>query len=60
MEYITRVRIDEAKRLLKETDEKIYQIAAKVGFEDAYYFSKIFKNVAGVSPKEWRINELNN
>lgn len=55
VEYITNIRIGEAKRLLKKTDKKVYQIAETVGFEDAYYFSKIFKNVVGISPKEYRI-----
>lgn len=55
VEYITGVRIREAKKLLKNTDKKVYQIAETVGFEDAYYFSKTFKNVTGISPKEYRI-----
>lgn len=55
VEYITNLRIIEAKKLLENTDKKIYQIAETVGFEDAYYFSKNFKNVMGMSPKEYRI-----
>lgn len=55
VEYITNLRINEAKKLLENTDKKIYQIAEAVGFEDAYYFSKNFKKVMGMSPKEYRI-----
>lgn len=55
VEYLTNLRISEAKKLLENTDKKIYQIAEAVGFDDAYYFSKNFKNVIGMSPKEYRI-----
>lgn len=55
VEYLTNLRIGEAKKLLENTDKKIYQIAEAVGFDDAYYFSKNFKNVIGMSPKEYRI-----
>ena len=53
-EYLTRVRMEQAKRLLTETDARIYEIAAAVGYEDAFYFSRLFKRLTGVSPMDWR------
>lgn len=52
-ETITRVRMDEAKRLLSEGELKIYEIAESVGFSDARAFAKSFKKVVGCTPKEY-------
>ena len=49
-----RLKIDLAAQLLTTTDMKINQISFKVGFEDAYYFSRLFSRLKGVSPKHWR------
>ncbi len=54
LEYLTDLRIYEAKRLLAETNEKVYEVAAKSGYPDAVYFSKVFKKNTGVTPKEYR------
>lgn len=53
-EYVTGVRIEHAKQLLKQTNEKIYSIAVQTGFSDQYYFSRIFKRITGTTPGEWR------
>lgn len=53
-EYITYVRIQNAKQLLQKTDDKIYSVALATGFTDQYYFSRIFKRVTGVTPGDWR------
>lgn len=53
---IQRKRIDEAKRLLLQTDDSIAMIAAKVGIADYNYFSKLFKQDQGMSPREFRRN----
>lgn len=55
-DYITRVRIDRAKVLLKETETPISQIALEVGFPDQSYFTKIFKKVEKYTPKAFRGN----
>lgn len=52
-QYISNVRIEQAKRLLRETDLKIGEIAEKVGYGDVYYFSKKFKKSCGCSPKSY-------
>lgn len=54
VEYVTRIRLEEAKRLLDETDEKIYAIAERMGYVDAGYFSHVFKKKYGMSPIGYR------
>ena len=52
-EYITQKKISRAKVLLLEQDYKIYEVADRLGFESAFYFSKVFKKVEGVSPRDY-------
>lgn len=53
-EYLTRYRIELAKNLLAENpDMKIKEVAAQVGFNEAYYFSKTFKRETGMWPTEY-------
>lgn len=56
VEYLTKVRIEEAKKLLKTTSLSIVAIASEVGYEDASYFSKVFKKNMGISPNQFRKN----
>ncbi len=53
-DYLTRIRITEAKRLLMQSDMKIYEVSQRVGFSDVRYFSQIFLKAAGVLPKDYR------
>lgn len=52
--YLTDYRMDQASRLLIETNEKSYMIAQKVGYTDPNYFSYVFKRRFGVSPNRYR------
>lgn len=52
-EYINICKINESKRLLNEGKLKVYEVADMLGFESAFYFSKVFKKVEGVSPTEY-------
>lgn len=52
-EYISQAKISKAKTMLLEQDMKIYEVADQLGFESAFYFSKVFKKVAGLSPREF-------
>jgi YesN/AraC family two-component response regulator len=52
-DYITTQRIEKAKQLLLSGDVKIYEAAEALGFESAFYFSKVFKKKEGCSPKEF-------
>ncbi len=54
VEYLTRIRIEEAKRLLHHTKLSIQQIAAEVGYDDPSYFSKVFKKSVGQTPNQYR------
>ena len=57
VEYVTNKRMDQAKRLLRESDQSSAQIAAAVGYKDAHYFSFVFKKTVGVSPRDWRAKQ---
>lgn len=52
--YALRLRIGEAARLLAQTGEPISQIAHQCGFEDEFYFSKAFRRIHGIPPREYR------
>lgn len=58
IEFVTDVRMEEAKKLLAETELKIYQIAELVGYNDPAYFSNTFKRICGVTPHEYRNTQL--
>ena len=53
-EYVVSLRIEEACRLLTETDMTVQEITFEVGYNDLVSFSKKFKNRMGVSPGEYR------
>lgn len=52
--HLTRVRITNALRLLREPDLTVAEIAAKTGFSDQSYFDRRFRQTFGKSPREWR------
>lgn len=53
-EYVDALRLEKAKRLLKESDLLIAEIARQVGYENSYSFSRLFKRLAGVTPQAYR------
>ena len=53
-EYLTSLRLSRAKELLRTTDMKSAQIAFEVGYNDAHYFSYLFKKSTGITPGEYR------
>ncbi|MFJ7939240.1 response regulator [Peribacillus sp. NPDC096622] len=57
--YITKLRTDQAKRWLRETEKSIYSISLMLGYQDEKYFSKLFKKVVGMTPFEYRNGEKN-
>ena len=54
LEYLTKVRIEEAKRLLENTQWNTTRIAFEVGYSDQSYFCKVFKKIEGISPSEYK------
>lgn len=52
--YINKCKIDTAKKLLLQGNLRIKEIALKVGFLDEFYFSRVFRKIEGMSPKEFR------
>jgi len=53
-DYLTKIRIDEAKMLLRTTDLKVYEIADKVGFQNVDYFINKFKKRVNCTPLHYR------
>lgn len=54
LEYFNLMKIQEACFLLDSTDMKVNQICYKVGIDDAYYFSRLFNKIMGMSPYAYR------
>jgi AraC-like DNA-binding protein len=54
LNHLRVLRMQRAMRLLTETDHKLETVAAEVGYQDAFSFSKVFKRTVGVSPKAFR------
>ncbi len=52
--FITDKRLDKSRELLSKSDLSIKEITAQIGYNDQNYFSRIFKNKFGLSPKEYR------
>ncbi len=52
-EYLTFVRLEKAKELMRKGDKSIQEIAYDVGFSDSNYFGKCFKKNEGITPKEY-------
>jgi two-component system response regulator YesN len=53
-EYLTKVRIERAKELLRDPQKKFYEICEAVGYSDPSHFSKIFKKYTGFTPSTYR------
>lgn len=54
MDYVTKVRVEEAKKLLRNPRYQIDEIAERLGYSDASYFSKVFRRLEGMSPSKFR------
>ena len=51
--YINKVKITEAQQLLRKQRLKVYEVAFRLGYENAGYFAKVFKKYTGYTPKEY-------
>ena len=54
MQYLMTIRVNNAASLLETTDYSVAEIAAIVGYEDPLYFSRLFRKIKGVSPRDYR------
>ena len=54
MQYYNRLKIEEACRLMQRTEASLSEISMQLGFNNPYYFSRVFKKVKGVAPSEYR------
>lgn len=54
MQYLTALRMDRSRQLLRNTTLPVGEIALRCGFENVYYFSRAFKTATGASPTTYR------
>ena len=54
VQYLTNIRLEKAKEMLRNSDAKTYEIAEMTGFSEPNYFSFTFKKNVGVSPSQYR------
>ncbi len=55
--FLKKVRIEQAKKFLETTDDKVYEISKRVGFENPRQFNRVFREMVGVSANEYRDNK---
>jgi AraC-like DNA-binding protein len=53
-EFLSRTRVEEAKRLLSGTPLMVYEVAERVGYPNVEHFSRVFKKLVGVSPVRFK------
>jgi AraC-like DNA-binding protein len=53
-QYYIHIKIHAAKSLLEQGDLSVKEVAYKLGFEDQYHFSRLFKQKTGITPSQWR------
>lgn len=58
MEYLTQIRVEKAKVMLRNPKYNITQVAEESGFEDPGYFTRVFKKVEGITPSRYKNNAL--
>jgi transcriptional regulator GlxA family with amidase domain len=54
LDYVQRLRIEEAKRLLERTETAVDEISWRVGYEDASFFRRLFRRTTGLTPGAYR------
>lgn len=54
MDFFIHLKMKRSCRLLRTTDLPVYEVAQKMGYADPYYFSRIFKKIVGISPRQYR------
>lgn len=54
VQYLTMIRIEQAMKLLKDCNYKVYEVGGMVGYENPRYFARVFRKQTGLSPYEYR------
>ncbi|ANY66872.1 hypothetical protein BBD42_10635 [Paenibacillus sp. BIHB 4019] len=60
LHYLNGVRVEQAKKMLASTDERLFSIAQSVGYSNEYYFSRRFKQSVGLTPGQYRRHQREN
>jgi AraC-like DNA-binding protein len=55
IDYFIRLRMERAARLLSATELNVKEIAAALGYDDPFYFSRVFKAIHGIAPRDYRL-----
>ncbi|MDE6974173.1 MAG: AraC family transcriptional regulator [Lachnospiraceae bacterium] len=58
MEFFTNLKMRQACNMLRSSEMYVYEIAQRLGYKDQYYFSRLFKKIVGMSPKEYKNNDF--
>ncbi|MNC24200.1 HTH-type transcriptional regulator YesS [compost metagenome] len=53
-QYVTRLRLQQAKDMLKNSKMKVYRVSEQLGYHDVKYFNRVFKKETGLTPEEYR------
>ncbi len=54
LSYVTEVKMEKAAELLENTDQKVYEVMKRVGYQKSQHFSSLFRKKYGMTPKEYR------
>jgi two-component system response regulator YesN len=57
IQYVTKLRVEEAKKLLLSTNLSVKEVGKMVGYSDANYFSRVFKNEIGMPPSRFKLSK---
>jgi len=60
IEYLTWIRIFHSQRMLIQTDWSCLKIASEVGYNNQSYFSRTFRRIIGITPRQYRQREMKN
>ena len=58
IEFFIRLKVQHACQLLDRTDMKVYEVANALGYEDQYYFSRLFHKIMGIAPREYQARDV--
>lgn len=59
-DYVSEIKVEKAKELIGTHEYMMYEVSDILGFDNPYYFSKVFKKITGYTPKEYEVISLKN